>query len=65
MIMYYMQAEYIGNNGLGGAMVWAIDLDDFDGTFCGEGRYPLLTAMSTELGIGRCIIILFISNDCK
>lgn len=32
-------------------MVWAIDLDDFTGTFCGEGKYPLMKALKSALGV--------------
>jgi chitinase len=41
---------WLREQGFGGAIVWAIDQDDFDGTSCGAGRYPLLTA------IGNCLI---------
>ncbi len=30
-------------------MVWTIDLDDFTGTFCGRGHYPLMHAMKRTL----------------
>jgi hypothetical protein len=25
-------------------MIWSLDLDDFTGKFCNEGKYPLLSA---------------------
>merc|ERR1719197_807154 len=30
--------------GLGGLMWWSIDIDDFNGEFCGQGKYPLMSA---------------------
>ena len=31
-------------------MVWALDLDDFNGKQCGQGKYPLLKAIIDRLG---------------
>ncbi|CBY12903.1 unnamed protein product [Oikopleura dioica] len=38
------KAKMAEHYGLGGIMWWAIDLDDFTGSFCGQGKYPLMTA---------------------
>ncbi|XP_068718578.1 chitinase-3-like protein 1 [Montipora capricornis] len=42
----------IKENNLLGAMFWALDLDDFKGTFCGQGSYPLINAVKNALGAG-------------
>ncbi|KAK7477767.1 hypothetical protein BaRGS_00030950 [Batillaria attramentaria] len=44
---------WMNDNGFGGAMVWAVELDDFPyngSPLCGQGPYPLLTAIS------RCLM---------
>ena len=43
-----LQSEYIRQMGLGGGMVWALDLDDFRNR-CGEGAHPLLSTIREVL----------------
>ncbi|PVD39531.1 hypothetical protein C0Q70_02165 [Pomacea canaliculata] len=40
---------YVKQHGFGGVMVWTPDDDDFSGTSCPEGKYPLMTAIIKEL----------------
>jgi GH18 family chitinase len=44
-----LKAEYIMDNNLGGAMVWALDTDDFDGKFCNQGKYPLINTIKSVM----------------
>jgi len=42
------KVDYAMGKGLGGVMFWAVDLDDFKGTHCGKGPYPLMHAVKDE-----------------
>lgn len=30
-------------------MLWSLDMDDFTGTFCNQGKYPILTTVNALL----------------
>ncbi|NXJ79323.1 CHIA chitinase, partial [Trogon melanurus] len=47
---FNLKIDWLKKNNFGGAMVWTIDLDDFTGTFCKQGKYPLITALKNGLG---------------
>jgi len=47
--MIEQKCNYVKEMGLGGGMVWALDLDDFR-NLCGEGSYPLMNTMRRVLG---------------
>lgn len=42
------KSQLVKDLGLGGGMIWALDLDDFRNR-CGCGRHPLLSVLSQEL----------------
>lgn len=46
--MVRQKAQLARRLGLGGGMVWALDLDDFK-DHCGEGVHPLLTELQSVL----------------
>ena len=45
---YLLQVRYVKQNNFGGVMVWSLPLDDFSGSHCGEGPFPLLNAINSE-----------------
>lgn len=44
-----VKLDYLIEKGMAGVMWWTLDLDDFDGTFCGNGKYPLISGVWKNL----------------
>uniref|UniRef100_A0A671RQN1 Acidic mammalian chitinase-like n=1 Tax=Sinocyclocheilus anshuiensis TaxID=1608454 RepID=A0A671RQN1_9TELE len=52
MRSFEIKIKYLQEHGFGGAFVWALDLDDFSGYFCGQGNYPLVNHLKKWLILG-------------
>ncbi|KAL2090876.1 hypothetical protein ACEWY4_013139 [Coilia grayii] len=48
---YAAKAQWLRTKNLGGASVWTLDMDDFGGSFCGDGAYPLVLHLRNSLGV--------------
>uniref|UniRef100_A0A8C5FZV8 chitinase n=1 Tax=Gouania willdenowi TaxID=441366 RepID=A0A8C5FZV8_GOUWI len=46
------KVQWLTASGLGGAHVWTLDLDDFTGSFCSTGSYPLINHLRMSMGFG-------------
>ncbi|KAK0151878.1 Acidic mammalian chitinase [Merluccius polli] len=44
------KVQWMNSRNLGGAHVWTLDMDDFSGSFCSEGRYPLVNHLRNAMG---------------
>ncbi|KAG7229517.1 hypothetical protein INR49_031941 [Caranx melampygus] len=49
---YDAKVDYLRSRHLGGATVWTLDMDDFSGEFCEQGKYPLLSHLQRALSEG-------------
>ncbi|XP_071951851.1 LOW QUALITY PROTEIN: chitotriosidase-1-like [Antedon mediterranea] len=49
---YKIKLDWLKKNGYGGVIVWALDLDDFSGSVCGSGKYPLINQIKNALDGG-------------
>uniref|UniRef100_A0A3Q1JG55 Acidic mammalian chitinase n=1 Tax=Anabas testudineus TaxID=64144 RepID=A0A3Q1JG55_ANATE len=48
---FQIKANWLTTSNFGGAMVWTIDMDDYLGTFCNQGKYPLINVLKKGLNL--------------
>ncbi|XP_061640519.1 chitinase, acidic.1 [Phyllopteryx taeniolatus] len=47
---FLFKVEWMTGMNLGGAHVWTLDMDDFTGSFCSAGSYPLINHLRMSMG---------------
>lgn len=55
------KAMFVVQRGIAGAMIWDLSFDDFTGTQCGQGKYPLLKAINNIFEKAKCAV----DSDCE
>jgi len=55
------KVAWLKEQGLGGWMAWSLDTDDFKGSFCQNGAYPLLQALNaaSEEAVNEPMAVLY------
>ncbi|MBN3312437.1 CHIA chitinase, partial [Atractosteus spatula] len=48
-----IKAQWLMKNNFGGAMVWTLDMDDYLGTFCNQGKNPLINVLHKAFGLDQ------------
>ncbi|KAJ8371377.1 hypothetical protein SKAU_G00114050 [Synaphobranchus kaupii] len=50
---FEFKVQWLMKNKFAGAMVWTIDMDDYMGTFCKQGKYPLISVLHKAFGLDQ------------
>ena len=64
LYVFVGQADFIVHYGLGGAMFWTLDFDDFDNSTCGQGTYPLIGEVRQSLDAVNPVSIPTVTGIC-
>ena len=44
-----VKLDFLIEKGMAGIMFWAMDIDDYNGQFCGQGKYPVISGIYNNL----------------
>ena len=50
-VLTILQAEFVTRQSLAGVMIWCLNNDDFNGTFCDGAKYPITRSIRGTFGL--------------